>query len=351
MKDDVLPARLEPLRVARIWGRRRLDPLYATREELPGPIGEVWLTGRSCPFTEGRFAERTLGDAWREMPTQWRGSRLADEPEFPILAKFLFPEHSLSVQVHPDDSYAAQHETAAGRRGKTEMWYVVAAKPGAEVMAGFEEGVDEASLRQAIDAGTVEKALRRLPVNEADTIYLPAGTVHAIGPGQVLCEIQEYSDITYRIFDYNRRDAHGNTRELHVAKALDVVRFGPSAAGKTRPAVQHRGPVEVTCLAACRHFAAERWRFAEPFNLTPSREHFDLLIFISGEGEVVVGDNRREFHPGEAWFIPAEVAGCRLEPSAATTLLRAYVPDLAALRSSLSGQGVTREEMAGFVFE
>ena len=351
MNGDRLPARIEPLRVARMWGRRWLNPLYATTEELPEPVGEVWLTGRSCGFLEGRFAGRTLGQAWREMPQQWRGSRLSDEREFPILAKFLFPELSLSIQVHPDDSYAAQHETSAGGRGKTEMWYVVAADSHAAVLVGLGEGVDEASFRQAIGAGTVEQLLRRLPVSKADTIFLPAGTVHAIGPGQVLCEIQEYSDITYRIFDYNRRDAHGSLRELHVAKALDVVRFGPSQAGKTRPVVRHRGPVEATYLAACRHFAAERWRFAEPFDLTPSREHFDLLIFIAGEGEIVAGEDWREFHHGEAWFIPADVAACRFQPAVDTTLLRAYVPNLDTLKQNLRHQGVTSQEMAGFLFE
>jgi mannose-6-phosphate isomerase len=351
MRDDVIPARIEPRRVARIWGRRWLAPLYAASEELPEPVGEVWLTGKECRFTEGRFAGRTLGEAWREMPKEWRGSRLVGEREFPILTKFLFPELSLSIQVHPDDSYAAKNEIAAGGRGKTEVWYVVAAEPHAEVMVGLEEGVNEATFRQAIGAGTVEQTVRRHPIAEGDTIYLPAGTVHAVGPGQVLCEIQEYSDITYRIFDYNRPDANGNMRELHVAKALDVVRYGQSPAGKTSPVVRSRGPVEVTYLAACRYFAAERWRFIEPFDLAPSNEHFDLLIFIGGEGEVVAGENRREFHHGEIWFIPAGATDCWLEPTVDTTLIRAYVPDLASLKRSLSQQGVTPQEMAGFLFE
>ncbi|HVB34428.1 MAG TPA: class I mannose-6-phosphate isomerase [Patescibacteria group bacterium] len=351
MSDERLPARIEPRQVPRIWGRRWLDPLYPATEELSEPVGEVWLTGRDCRLLEGRFAGRTLGEAWREMPAEWRGTRLAGEREFPILTKFLFPELSLSIQVHPGDSYAAKYETAAGGRGKTEMWYVVAAEPHAEVMVGLEAGVDEASFRQAIGAGTLKRALRRLPTSEGETIYLPAGTVHSIGPGQVLCEVQEYSDLTYRIFDYNRTDASGKPRELHVAKALDVIRFGDSTAGKTRPVMRNRGPVEVSYLAACRHFAAERWRFAEPFDLIPAKEHFDLLIFIAGEAEVVAGESRRRFHRGEVWFVPAGLAGCRLEPAADTTLLRVYLPDLASLKRNLDRDGMTREEMAGFLFE
>ncbi|HVC00535.1 MAG TPA: class I mannose-6-phosphate isomerase [Candidatus Dormibacteraeota bacterium] len=351
MRGDALPARIEPRQVPRIWGRRRLDPVYPATDELPEPVGEVWLTGRDCRFLEGRFAGKTLGEAWRTMPIGWRGTRLAGEREFPILAKFLFPELSLSVQVHPDGSYAARHEAAAGGRGKTEMWYVVAAEPQAAVMVGLEEGMDKASFRQAIEAGTAEQTLNKLPVSEGETIYLPSGTVHAIGPGQVLCEIQEYSDLTYRVFDYNRVDAQGNPRELHVEKALDVIQFGGSSGGKTRPVVRNRGPVEVTYLAACRHFAAERWRFVEPFDLPPAKEHFDLLIFIGGEGELVAGENRREFHHGEVWFVPADSDGCRLEPRVDTTLLRAYLPDLASLKRSLREDNVTPQEMAGFFFE
>lgn len=351
MTDDRFPARIEPRHVPRIWGRRRLDPLYPASEELAEPVGEVWLTGSKCRFLDGRFAGRTLGEAWREMPEEWRGTRLAREPEFPILTKFLFPELGLSIQVHPDDPYAAIHETAAGGRGKTEMWYVVAAEPRAEVLVGLEEDVDENAFRQAIDAGTVERALRRLPTSEGETIYSPAGTVHSIGPGQVLFEVQEYSDLTYRIFDYNRTDASGKPRELHVAKALDVIRFGDSRAGKTRSAARKIGPAEVTYLAACRHFAAERWRFAEPIDLVPAREHFDLLIFIGGEGEVVTGENRRRFHPGEVWFVPADVESSRLEPAAETTLLCTYLPDLASLRRDLRQGGMTEEETAGFLFE
>lgn len=351
MRDEKLPAKIEPRQVPRIWGRRRLDPLYPTAEELPEPIGEVWLTGRDCRFVDGRFAARTLAEAWREMPKEWKGTRLTNEREFPILAKFLFPQTSLSIQVHPDDAYAARHEAAAGGRGKAEMWHVVAADPSAELMVGLNDGANQELLRRAIEGGTVEQFLRRLSAREGETVYLPAGTIHAIGPGQVLCEIQEYCDITYRIFDYNRTDAHGKRRELHVAKALDVARFGASPAGKTRPVVRHDGSVEVTHLAACRYFAAERWRFNEPFDLKPSKEHFDLLVFIGGKGKVVAGGTAKQFDRGDAWFIPADVDPCWLEPVGETTVLRAYLPDLASLKRSLSQDGLTHEEMAGFLFE
>jgi mannose-6-phosphate isomerase len=350
MRAQPIPCRLEPLLVSRIWGRLWLDPLYAATQELGEPVGEVWLTGEGCRFADGPYAGETLGQAWREMPKEWKGSRLEGEAHFPLLAKFLFPDLTLSIQVHPDDEYAARHEAAAGGRGKTEMWYAVGAEAGAEVLVGFQPGVDEKTVRRSVAEGTIEACLRRVPVSAEDTVYVPAGTVHAIGPGQILCEIQEYSDLTYRLFDYNRTDSHGNPRELHIDKALDVIRLERPGAGKTRPLVQNIGPIELAYLAACRYFATERWRFREPVELASSMEHFDLLIFLAGRGEMIVGEDRREFQHGEAWFVPANFPGFRLAPATEVTLLRTYVPDLDTLARSLLREGVTREKLAGFLF-
>lgn len=351
MKHTAIPCRLEPRLVPRIWGRRSLQPIYPASLELVEPIGEAWLSGEECAFSDGPFAGRTLGDAWREMPPEWKGATQAGGGVFPLLAKFIFPESKLSVQVHPDDGYAARHEAAAGGCGKTEMWYTVAAEPGAEVLAGLEPGVDGETIRRAIAEGNVESCLRRVPVATGDTIFIPAGTVHAIGPGLLLCELQQYSDITYRLFDYNRVAANGKPRELHVAKALDVIGFGATAGGKTRPVTRKRGPVEVTSLAACRYFASERWRLERPVDVAATGQHFELVIVLGGEGRFAAEDGVWEYRLGEAWFVPAAHAGFRIEPASPTTLLRAWVPDLAALTRELADEGVTAGEMAGFLFE
>jgi mannose-6-phosphate isomerase len=350
MKAKPIPSRLEPLLVRRIWGRLWLDPLYAASQDLVEPVGEVWLTGEDCRFSDGPFAGKPLGQAWQEMSGEWKGSRLKTDG-FPLLAKFLFPELSLSIQVHPDDDYAARHEAEAGGLGKTEMWYAVAAEAGTEVLVGFNPGVDKKTVRRSIVDDTIENCLRRLPVSAGDTIYVPAGTVHAIGPGQIFCEIQEYSDLTYRLFDYNRADAQGNRRELHVEKALDVIRFDQRGAGKTRPFVQNVGPIELSYLAACRYFATERWRFLEPVELASSEDHFDVLIFLAGRGEIVVGGYRRDFQHGEAWFVPAQFPGFRLVPATDVTLLRTYVPDIETLARSLLREGATRDQLSGFLFQ
>jgi mannose-6-phosphate isomerase len=350
MTDYLVPSRIEPRYMTRIWGARWLDPVFAEPEELPLPVGEVWLTGEDCRLLDGPAAGRSLADAWEAMPPLWKGTRIDADARFPILAKFLFPKLKLSIQVHPDDAYAARHEKAAGGRGKTEMWHAVAAHDEATVFIGLEEGMTPETLRRVVANGTVEGHLRQLPVAPGDTFFVPAGTVHTIGPEMVLCEIQEYSDLTYRLFDYDREGPNGLPRELHLEKAMDVVHFGNPQAGKTAPLTRYRGPLEVSYLAACPYFATERWTFVEPVDAATSEEHFDVLIFLGGQGKIVTGEIEQEYHHGEAWFLPANLGDYRLVSAVETALLRTYVPDLESLARELRKEGATRAQIAGFLF-
>ena len=140
----------------------------------------------------------------------------------------------LSLQVHPDDAYAAAHERAAGGRGKTEMWHIVSAEPDAQILLGLKPGVDKKAFLDGLENHTLESFFKHSPGPCGDTIFVPAGTPHAIGPGMIVCEVQEYSDLTYRVYDYGRVDAHGRPRELHIEKALEVTNFGATLAGKTK---------------------------------------------------------------------------------------------------------------------
>jgi mannose-6-phosphate isomerase len=263
---------------------------------------------------------------WPELPAEWAGTKADRGSAFPLLVKFIFSEDKLSVQVHPDDEYAARYEKAAGGRGKTEMWYTVRARAGAEVLLGLKAGVDREKFEQSIGNGTAEECLERIAVREGDAIFVPAGTAHTIGSGLVLCEIQEHSDLTYRVFDYNRRDAKGRARELHIGKALEVIRFGEQSGGKIEPVSFKRGPVTETFLVSCRYFATEKWEFAESVAATTSPEHFDLIIILEGAGDFAWGGLRAGYSPAQVWMIPAALGALRIEPSARTTLLRTYVP-------------------------
>ena len=327
-RNTLFPSRLEPVFVPRIWGTRKLDPLFSQEAQLREPIGEVWLTGNDCRFADGPFAGRTLGEVWRAMPPEWAGRRMGKDGPFPLLVKFIFPDDKLSVQVHPGDDYARRHETAAGGMGKTEMWYAVAARPGAEVMVGFKPEATPEGFRRAIVEGRAEEYLERIPVRAGDAIFVPAGTVHTIGPGLVLCEIQEHSDLTYRVYDYNRVTAEGKPRELHIEKALEVMNFGEQRCGKLEPIQVKGGPVEETYFVACRYFAAEKWAFSERIRAKTTSEHFDLLIILEGAGQFECDGTAARYAPAQAWLIPAALDAYEIKPMRRTALLRTYVPDI-----------------------
>jgi mannose-6-phosphate isomerase len=312
----------------RIWGARNLSSLFPERSHETEPMGEAWLTGDESRFATGEFAGRTLGEVWPDLREEWTGTRLRGLAHIPLLVKFIFADEKLSVQVHPDDTYAEQHEVAAGGIGKTEMWYVVTAHEGAEVRVGLKPDVTPKSFRRAIADGTVEDCLERVAVRAGDAIFVPAGTAHTICRGVVLCEIQQHSDITYRVFDYNRVGPDGKPRPLHIRQALNVMRFGEQTGGRCDPVRITHGAITETFFAACQYFAAERWEFRERIAAVTSPEHFDLLIFLEGRGRIEFADSAEPFAPGEVWLLPAALGAYQLVPESPTTLLRTYVPDL-----------------------
>jgi mannose-6-phosphate isomerase len=349
---SLCPARLEPIFSARPWGARTLAPLFPEKSNLAEPLGEAWMTGVECRFVSGPFAGQKLGDVWRTLPPAWTGTKInAAAGPFPLLVKFIFAEEKLSVQVHPDDEYAARYEQAAGGRGKTEMWYAIRARPDAEVLAGLKPGVTPEIFKHAIEDGTAEDCLRHVPVHAGEAIFVPAGTAHTIGAGLVLCEIQEYSDLTYRVFDYNRRDAQGRSRELHVEEALQVIRFGEQHGGKIEPVRIAHGGVTETYFVACRYFAVERWEFAEGMAAATSQEHFDLLIFLEGCGSIQWGGESVEYAPAQTWLLPAALGAYHLAPRERTSVLRAYVPaSLDEFARKLAAQGVSEAALSRMVY-
>lgn len=343
--------KLEPIFSPRIWGARSLAPLFPEKSNLAEPIGEAWLTAQESRLIEGPLKGETLAGAWKKMPPEWRGKSAAAEKDFPLLVKFIFTTDKLSIQVHPDDDYARKYEAAAGGRGKTEMWYVIAAEPGAWVRLGFRPGVTRETFRRAIAEGNAEELIERVPVRAGDALFCSAGTVHTIGPGLTLCEIQEYSDLTYRVFDFNRLGMDGKLRTLHLEKAFQAIRFGEQKGGKVEPLRVSRGPTETTFLAACRHFVTEKWEFPERISCFSSPEHFDLLITLRGRGHFEVRGQRTLYGPAQAWLVPAALGAYDLVAEEATSLLRTYVPlRLEDFAKHLVGAGVGEAELARVVY-
>ena len=347
----ISPSRLAPVFVPRIWGSRTLAPLFDGAPAVAEPIGEVWLTGDLCTFASGPLTGRSLGESWRGLSADWKGRRLQASARIPLLVKFIFPEEKLSVQVHPDDEYARQHEAAAGGTGKTEMWYAVAARPGAELRLGLEPGVTPESFRQALNNADVERCLSRLSVQTGDAFFVPAGSVHTIGPGALLCEVQEHSDITYRIFDYNRRQADGSSRPLHIRQALDVLQFGPQRCGRAHGVqVQaQQGSAKKTYLAACPYFATEILEFAGAIDAKTCPDRFELLVSLAGHGRIQWRSESMPYTPGEAWMVPAALGQYHLIAQSATKLLRTYVPDLEQLSRELAENGLSESQSSAIL--
>ncbi len=286
------PFQLFPLFRERVWGRRSLAPLLAVTPSRE-PFGEVWFTFQDNETSIGP----TLGALLSENPGVLGTAALPDCPALcPLLVKFLFTTSRLSVQVHPDDTYARRHH---GTLGKTEAWYVLDSQPPGEVAAGFREEITRDRLRDAALSGDIEQLLDWRKVGAGDTIFVPAGTVHAIGAGLTICEIQENSDITYRLYDY------GRPRELHLDDGVQVSKLGSHQhAAKPRPITSWRDQ-----LLECAYFRIERMRVPERLRFAGQNPYYVLLICIEGGGQI----DGRPFAPGQVWMVPANAAGFTLE--------------------------------------
>ncbi len=238
------PFRIDPKFDTRVWGSRDLRPWF-DRVVAPDadPLGEVWLTGDMCLVSTGPHAGKRLDALFAEFPASLLGPS-APVPQSPILVKVLFPNDKLSVQVHPDDKMAQKY---GDPRGKTECWYALAARPGAEVAVGLKPGVTLAQIEQEIHDGNLEASLNMLPITAGDVVFVDAGTVHAIWPGSVLLETQQNCDLTYRMYDY------GRPRELHIAKSLEATKL-VTRAGKVKHVVQS----DRTVLIDVDYFRVER---------------------------------------------------------------------------------------------
>ena len=336
----------------RIWGARSLAPIYPDKVNLAEPIGEAWLTGPECKIESGPLAG-PLNQAWRKMTPDWRGTYFTSQRtprEFPLLVKFLFPTDQLSIQVHPDDAYASQNE-APNAVGKTEMWHVVSAEPGATLLLGLVPKVDREKFQSAIKQRGLEKFFERLPVSPGDTFYVPSGTPHTIGAGMILCEVQQNSDLTYRLYDFHRVDAKGNPRDLHIEKGMAVINFAHRKGGKVTPvALPSANGAKKYLLLVCPYFASERWDFSAQHHSNSDPARFELLVILNGRGNIQWNGGSCSYQQGECWFIPANLGQFSLLPENPTSILRTYVPNISAIRDQLSRDGLPNSAIEQLLF-
>ena len=299
MHKQVQPILFSPATRALIWGGTALLERWGKKADTP-TVAECWelssYPGSESTVTGGCFDGQKLSELVEKEPELFGGAVRGGD--FPILVKLIDAAKDLSVQVHPDEAYARAHGAA---HGKTEMWYVAEATPDAAIYYGFARDVSRKEVEESIRDNTVTSLLRRVPVRRGDTFFVPAGTVHALLGGVTVVEVQQNSDVTYRVYDYDRRDADGNPRQLHVAQALDVMHYTASVVAPPAPAAAPAPGVGVRPLADCPLFSvSETIIDGGRYAVTPE-EGFVTFTITDGEGSFVGGE---KILRGQTWMIP-----------------------------------------------
>ncbi|HKV84015.1 MAG TPA: type I phosphomannose isomerase catalytic subunit [Ktedonobacterales bacterium] len=312
-----------------IWGGQRLATIAGKTLPAGAAIGESWETATESVVREGPLAGMRLGQLVDRYEADLIGSRAAEVygMRFPLLAKFLDANQKLSVQVHPDDTYAAAHEH--GKLGKTETWFILHAEPDAQLVYGLARPTSAREVRAAIAANTLEALLNHIPARAGQVIFVPAGTVHAICGGVALYELQEYSDVTYRLYDYGRRQADGTLRDLHIEQSLDVMRFDTAAPAEVKP-LRLELPSSVSggewcALVACRYFLEEELRFAGSISTTTSPASCVILTVLDGGCALSSSAPTVALTRGDTVVLPASLGEYTLT-AAGVRLIRSSVP-------------------------
>ncbi|MEK5057822.1 mannose-6-phosphate isomerase [Paenibacillus sp. FSL H7-0326] len=318
------PLQFEPEFKERVWGGRALEQFGLSLPE--GHIGEGWMIADhpngTTKVMNGELAGTGLDEIREQYGKSWLGTKGVSEKggRFPLLIKLLDCNDDLSVQVHPTDDYEGLPK---GELGKTEMWYVLDAKPGAKIIYGLKEQVTYDQLRSALNNGTVMDTLQEISVEAGDSFFIPAGTVHALCAGVVVAEIQQNSDTTYRIFDYNRPGLDGKPRELHIEDSLNVTKF--ESTGATSMKTNHAVPGEWLTLASCPYFVVEKGIVSGTWDLNTTEDSFTILVVCDGTGSLAWnGGASLALTAGQCYLIPSSLGSYQLSGEA--TVLRSYLP-------------------------
>lgn len=315
--SNLFPVKLTPAFKDYLWGGERLKTEFNKNTDMT-PLAESWelsahKDGQSI-VAEGAYKGLTLTAYLDAVGKDALGAACEKYNYFPLLIKLIDAKGDLSVQVHPSDEYALEHE---GEYGKTEMWYILDCEEGAALYYGFKEDTTREAYESAIKEGRLTDILNRVPVKRGDVFFIPAGTVHAIGAGILICEIQQNSNTTYRVYDYNRRDKNGNLRPLHVEKALAVSDL------KKSPALPEIPDGDDVLLAECGYFEVRRLHFAGDGSVPATAGSFTALTVTEGEGTLSDGESILSFRKGDTLFIPAQETSFAVKGACEMILSRA----------------------------
>ena len=320
------PFTFQPILKKIIWGGSDICPFKGITPVQEG-IGESWelshVDGNFSVVAEGELAGKSLDELIQTYGKQLVGGQVMERfgTRFPLLIKFIDARDNLSIQVHPNDELAkARHNSF----GKTEMWYVIKAAPGAALYSGFSKQIDADEYVERVKNNTFMDVLQRYDVAEGDVLFLPAGRVHAIGAGCFIAEIQQTSNITYRIYDYNRKDANGNTRELHTELAKDAIDYTLYPDYRTHYKAHTNATIE---LAACKYFTTNLL----DIDVTMTRDFSELdsfVVYICMGGSATLQDNKGnklQIHQGQTVLIPADTTSVTLIPTPSAKFMETYI--------------------------
>ncbi len=324
-----------------LWGGDKLGKIYG--KPIPSAsTGESWEAAEhknGCSLIDGgKYDGKKITEALSDMNGMGTLNEGADK--FPLLIKFIDANDKLSVQVHPDDAYAAELEQ--GELGKTEMWYILDAAEGANLIFGFNRDVTKEEFAAAIKEGTLSDVLNFVDVKKGDVFFIPAGRVHAICEGLLIAEIQQNSDTTYRLFDWNRVDKNGNPRQLHIEKGVKVSDTSSSLGLERTVALSYAdGDAERSMLAMCRYFAAERVAVKGSVKLLCDATSFNIITVLDGEGEI----DGVAAKAGDGFIVPAGYGEYAVAGD--ITVIRSFVPSIEAEKQRLQKAGFSQEEIDG----
>ena len=302
--SNLSPVKLSPAFKDYLWGGTKLKEQYNKKSDLE-IVAESWemschKDGESTVIT-GEFSGKKLSEYVESLGKEALGKKAEKFSYFPLLIKFIDAKDNLSIQVHPADEYALRVE---GEYGKTEMWYVLEAEEGAYLYYGFNRDITREEFAERIKNNTILEVLNKVNVKKGDVFFIDAGTVHAIGSGLMICEIQQNSNTTYRVYDYDRRDKEGNARPLHIEKAIEVSKLTKAPELKD---------AKDDILATCEYFTVKKVLVDGDAKVKVSEESFVSLIIVDGDGKVALGGDELTVTKGDSVFVPAqngEIALC-----------------------------------------
>ncbi|HUX27179.1 MAG TPA: type I phosphomannose isomerase catalytic subunit [Terracidiphilus sp.] len=328
-RTSLYPLRFEPIYQYRLWGGRRLSGLLAAPLPDDGPIGEAWVLSdrddHPSHVANGPLKGRTLSDVMDQFREPLMGKLAPRFQRFPLLLKFLDASKMLSVQVHPSD--AQPDLIPAGETGKTEAWVVIEAEKDSRIYAGLQPGTTLGDLRQALSDTTIPDYLASISPKPGDAIFIPAGTVHSLGGDVVVFEVQQNSDVTFRLYDWGHIDAKtGQPRPLQVDQALASIDFAKNAGGLVTPLVESTSPVTRERLFDCDRFLLWRLRGRSPFTVGAAGVP-RVLVCIEGLGQLEHSGISYAASKGEVWLLPAMAGTCVFHPNSEVTLLEIALPE------------------------